>query len=335
MAVGPALTEVLRAERQRFNALAAEARLLGGGFAEEPMMTTLAGPVDALATAVAAVDAAAVATVVEEAYRAALTLTSRGLLRAEATAPLEGLWRLLPRMAAQVAAAPRRVIASLSNAAVAVGAHGRAAQGGPAAERGAWAKRVAGVADALGSHGDPAALLDAVRVAAWSMGLAQHRGPAIDAADRLSPALLAAALGVGEVAEDTAARLRRHRWWRPDRRSPPTGLVDGERVGGFRGFGGPWLVVPEVWRDSDGRLLAGTPDAGTWMLHADAFGSVLLRARGSAAREGPPTSRPDPREEGWAIPADVGPVASAAATTDTLALATRTSLRVRVVGRLS
>ena len=50
--VGPALGTALRAGREQFNGLAVEARLLGGGFAEEAFTDALRGPVDALAEAV-------------------------------------------------------------------------------------------------------------------------------------------------------------------------------------------------------------------------------------------------------------------------------------------
>ena len=125
--VGPALGTALRAEREQFNGLAVEARLLGGGFAEEAFTDALRGPVDALAEAVDRVDPAAVGPVVEAAYRAVLTLTGRGVEVARrgggvVEEPVAAVWERLPDMAGLVAADPVRVLGSVTNATLSVAA---------------------------------------------------------------------------------------------------------------------------------------------------------------------------------------------------------------------
>ena len=366
--VGPALGTALRAGREQFNGLAVEARLLGGGFAEEAFTDALRGPVDALAEAVDRVDPTAVGPVVEAAYRAVLTLTGRGVEVAGrgggvAEEPVAAVWERLPDMAGVVAADPVRVLGSVINATLSVAAT-------PGVDVPAWVDRIAALGATLA--GERAAgvgpWLAAGRVAAWTCGMAHQRATALAAIEGLSPSLVAAAAGVDEPT--LASWTPTDRWSRPrgsaaprdDGRDrgpthpyetqapiapngtpdgqPPNGtpggaldgasdgLVVGQPVGGFVGFGGPFTQPPRVWLNEDGAIHAtGGPDDGVWRLHADAFGSTLVRAAQATVPVGPAAVERWPR-------APIPRMTSVAATDDTCAVTTAASHRISIRGRV-
>ena len=126
------------------------------------------------------------------------------------------------------------------------------------------------------ASGDTETTLRAGQVAAWAVGLAQFRESALASAESLPDDALAAAIGAPEPLEAaaTVAQLRADRWWRPDREPPEAGSVV-HRVGGFRGFGGPFLAPPEVVT-TDGHVEVRSGD-DVWALHADAWGATLTR----------------------------------------------------------
>jgi len=119
----------------------------------------------------------------------------------------------------------------------------------------------------------------AVLVAAWRSGLVRYRRAALDATP------------------DLAAVLDRHAadpwWWPGTPADAPAVLLRGVhgpahvlgRFGGFRGFGGPWLVPPHVV-GADPRhpglrwaLRTGSGDAAEhWTLVADVHGSLVARS---------------------------------------------------------
>ena len=365
--VGPALGTALRAGREQFNGLAVEARLLGGGFAEEAFTDALRGPVDALAEAVDRMDPAAVGPVVEAAYRAVLTLTGRGVEVARrgggvVEEPVAAVWERLPDMAGLVAADPVRVLGSVTNATLSVAAT-------PGVDVPAWVDRIASLGATLAGEGSAGVgpWLAAGRVVAWTCGMAHQRATALAAIEGLPPSLVAAAAGVDESA--LASWTPTDRWSRPrgsaaprdDGRDrgpthpyatqapiapngtpdgqPPTGtsdgvvdgtpdgLVVGQSVGGFVGFGGPFTRPPRVWLDKDGAIHAtGGPDDGVWRLHADAFGSTLVRAARTTVPAGPGAVERWPR-----VP--IPRMTSVAATDDTCAVTTAASHRITIRGR--
>jgi hypothetical protein len=150
---------------------------------------------------------------------------------------------------------------------------------GHGCDAGTWIARVA----RAGADTDAATTLAAGQVAAWTVGLAHARAGALDVAEALPPAALAAALGEDALPDDALARLRAARWWRPSGAVAPGTVA--HRVGGFRGFGGPFLAAPLVTA-VDGRIVVGSGEA-RWLLHADAFGATLTRSAPGAPALGP------------------------------------------------
>lgn len=313
--VGPALASVLRAGRDHFNALAAEARLLGGGFAAEAFVDALTGPIDDLATAVADHDNRTLEELVEVAYRAALTLTARGIDLTVADGgghPVARLWALLADHPHLVAPEPQRILASLTNATLAI-------QHTPGARVGQWCDRVRLLA---GRADDPATLLAAGRLAAWSCGMAHHRQAALAALESLSGDVTAIALTGTPDGMDG---------WDPMARwSVPAGsdVVKGHQVGNFAGLGGPFTLPPVVWADGEALHAGEVEGEGrAWRIHADRFGTVLTRDHPATPR---PTIEPG---HGWELPGEAGTVTAVATTGDTLAWTVSTSYRISVLGR--
>lgn len=105
-------------------------------------------------------------------------------------------------------------------------------------------------------------------IAGWRAGVLGLREEALSSAVLARPAAAAAALGIAE--QDLPAFLAAQAL---DRFSLPghDGLV--ARVGGFRGFGGPWIAPPSSPRFvGDGRIEV---DCGSelWSITADVFGA--------------------------------------------------------------
>lgn len=189
--------------------------------------------------------------------RATIGLVARGRWHAGA-APRAVVLHVLPRLAAWLDAWPDEVAPAVLTASRAV------TRGGVLD---AWTALLAQAPPpASAVHVRPALL-----VAGWRCGLARYRGAALDAAAPLPPVLAGAVLGV--AAADVPATLARHRedrWWWPGRDQGP-GVV--QRVGGFAGWGGPWLGVP--------RVAAGGPTG--WLVLVDGtVGAVVADVHGSA-----------------------------------------------------
>ena len=308
--IDDALAGALARGRERYNAQAAEARLLGGGFAEEAFTAALTGPVDRLATAVAQVRADALDDVVDVAYRAAMLLTGRGVdLVGEG--PLAQLWDLLAGSPGLVAEDPSATIGGFSNATLRI-------RSTPRASAGAWVDRLGAVARL---SADAGTWRRHGRIVAWGVGLAQHRHAAL-AAIAISPAdAVAVALGVPRL----DGWDPRDRWRHPA--AGPSAVVMGRPAGDFVGLGGPFSRPPTVWVDPDGAPHASAgADDGVWRIHADAFGTVLTRAHPSTPR-GPAATA-----NGWPAPPGPRPT-SVAVTADTMVWASDASYRVGVAGR--
>jgi len=214
------------------------------------------------------------------------------------TAERRALLDLVPRLGPWLAVAPAVTVAAVVDGAHAVG-------GGPGArgDEAAWTERVVAAAHAGDGAvpGDGQVPGDVVRhavlVAAWRSGLVRYRRAALDAARALPEATAHAALALDHD-DDLAAVLDRHAadpWWWPGAApdGAPAVLLRGVhgpahvlgRFGGFRGFGGPWLVPPHVV-GADPRhpglrwaLRTRSGDAAEhWTLVADVHGSLVARS---------------------------------------------------------
>src|SRR5262249_32839538 len=151
---------------------------------------------------------------------------------------------------------PRRVFGSLANAFVHLQRYG--------APTGEWLHRL----QVSAPSGDATVALHAGQVAAWGLGLSHFRGSALVVAATLSCDALLAALGAdpSTAPPNLLQHLREDRWWQPARTKPSAPTV-AHRVGGFRGFGGPFFHPPKVGR-RDGCIVIRSGD-DSWQLHAD------------------------------------------------------------------
>jgi hypothetical protein len=266
-----ALARALEAGRPRYNALFAQARhatpaLDAVAFAEQ-LRVTVAPVVDRVA-GIAPERTEEVAAVL---FELALDLTAKDLWRRYPVLA-EGWRELLGGLPGQLAAAPRAFAGSVTNALYNLALT-------PGARPREWLALVL----ELGPRcPDPALLLEAGKVAAWRAGLAHLREGALATCRRLGPDLGRAALGIAEAAvplDEVLERLHADPWLAPAAAAREPGRRRELRlvaaVGGFRGFGGPFLRPPRVaW--ADGRFLAGDGEA-FWVLTADVFGATFHR----------------------------------------------------------
>jgi len=226
--------------------------------------------------------------------RATLGLAARGRWHTAAV-PRGVVLRVLPRLAAWVRAWPDDTVPALLAASRGVARAG---------VLDAWADRLA----AARVPATAADVRPSLLVAAWRCGLVRYRQAALDAALGLPHPEVASLLDVpAATVGDVLARHRDDRWWWPDRPDGP-GVV--QRIGGFAGWGGPWVQVP--------RVAAGGPTG--WLVLVDGtVAAVVADVHGSAlvglADEPPPVGTPptpDPRalpvpwddEVTGAVPAD-------------------------------
>ncbi len=152
--------------------------------------------------------------------------------------------------------------------------------GDPAVFARMLADAVAALATASGSVSD-AGFRALGTVAAWRSGARGFRAAALKALGSLHTDAAAACLGIAgaELAGFlTAQQSDRYAF-------PRLALVGSNRdgwqhqvaeIGGFAGFGGPWLRPPRPISDGSGMLLVMTGD-DTWRVTADAFGHRITR----------------------------------------------------------
>jgi hypothetical protein len=274
-----ALARALDADRAAYNGRFLLARRGGARVDPAAFAGVLAEDLAPAAEAVAAVAPERVGPVVAALYDIALDLLARDHLGPNARqAAVVAAWRrLLPRLPRLLAGDPGGVAGAVTNA-----VHALATTRG--ADPGAWIDRMGALGPAAG---DLDAFRDAGVIVAWQCGLAPLREAALGVAERLPPALAAGALGIPPAAPsrlaEVIARLRRDPWWSPA--VPPVqgggALRVAAAVGGFTGFGGPFLSPPKVLA-SRGALYV-FDRAFVWRLHADCFGAVFLRHGAAAA----------------------------------------------------
>lgn len=203
--------------------------------------------------------------VVEELYTLLLELMAKKLMGSKAPHPwVEEVWGMLPSAPLLLAEAPRKVVVSLCNAAWNLGIE-------PAARPERWIKGMRNLAPLCGNAEE---WLQVGLVQGWRHGLAWMRNGAVETWKILPDALKLAALEIGDVAIEQVERDLEDPWLKP-------GKVTGARIlklrmlGGFRGFGGPFLLPPRV-EAREGNLYAVSGDVW-WAIHADYFGATVRR----------------------------------------------------------
>lgn len=284
---GP-LAEVLERRRERCNARFRLARRANPALDPRALAEHLVAVVDPLARAVAATAPDRAEPTALVLYDLSLELLAKDVFGPNARRPAAlGVWTdVLPAVAPLLAREPARVAASLTNAALRV-------SGVPGARPAEWLACIRRAGPACASVDE---LLAAGLVAAWRAGLAHARERALEAiragALSLPAALVALGRPDGACADLASLAESLADPWRAAGTPPvPPALACVARVGGFRGFGGPFVEPPEVFT-SGGRLCVADAE-GCWSLHADAFGATLLRRPRPAADPAAAAPRPD------------------------------------------
>jgi len=268
---GP-LAGVLERGRERYNALFAAARRGKRSLDPEAFSEHLAACLDPIVRAIHEADAARTDPAADDLYLLSLELMGSGLLGPASRSPwISACWEeLLPRIGNLLSKNPRGLAAALSNA-----VHNIAGEAGT--KPGEWLDAMAALAPRCTGE---AAFLQAGTVAAWRCGMAHFREAALSAIPAMHPSALGIALGMEEGAPDPAllAEALRDPWCppRPAGRKTPASLAIVARVGGFRGFGGPFLKPPRAFLGG-GRLHL-TDGEGSWKVHADCFNALLTRS---------------------------------------------------------
>lgn len=285
----------LEHRRDALNARFRAARLGAPHLSGDEVLAHVGGPVVDLLERVAGHDPAACAAVLEEVFEVSLELFARRLLGGPGVSPVVArvFADVLPAGAALLAREPGRLVGPLCNAALALGRE----RAGVAE---AWLDRMTAVAPACGGAAE---WLGAGRVLAWRGGLAQHRGPALEALAFASAGVVAALSGDDGVSPRALAEARADPWVNPFSGSRAEALVLAQRTGGHRAFGGSFVGLPRVARQG-GRLFAQA-GADVFALHADCFGASLVRAVPSVgpdrdAGEGPNFGRDGELRDGAA-----------------------------------
>lgn len=119
-------------------------------------------------------------------------------------------------------------------------------------------------------------------------------GNATEVWERLPDPLARATLGLPPDAPEPRDALRRalgDPWRIPGTPPGPAALRMVPAVGGFRGFGGPFLAPPRV--HSNGARLWAVDVDDAYLVHADCFGETVRRARAGQlpALQGSPAQR--------------------------------------------
>jgi hypothetical protein len=264
-----AFVSVLSARRVDYNAQFLAARRAAPELTEDAFKDFLRLSVDPLVAAVATLDRTAVVEVVDAAYGAGLELLAQRLAgpRAHHSTIDTAFRSLFPGLARFVAVAPGVVLPRLCNALQQLAVT-------PGARPEAWCSSLQVLAPLIDGV---ESLLGVGQVCAWLCGLSQYRRGALEVCRRLPEPLSLAVLGAPAGARlfEVLARLERDPWFVPS--SPELGFRVIGRIGGFRGFGGGFLVPPRVLRVGQDLFVWSGDDS--WLLVLDAFGCTLHRAQ--------------------------------------------------------
>ncbi|MGC4122280.1 MAG: hypothetical protein QM765_48395 [Myxococcales bacterium] len=266
-----ALARALERNRDRFNSRVTTLRRQGRKIDPVALLAHLA---DAVAPAVAAaekVDEKRVDAVTEALFDLSVDLVGKDVVGPTSRHPyVVEAWRtLLPTLAARLADEPGRVAGAVTNAAYNLELE-------PSARVSEWlaamrelGPRCPGVAE----------LLSCGQVLAWRCGLAHYRDSALHAWRTLPDSLAREALGLPRGSSEAKAVLESalgDPWQRPGAAVLPPRLKVVGKVGGFRGFGGPFLTPPRLF--TFGRHVFAADAEHFWSIHADCFGQTLQRA---------------------------------------------------------
>lgn len=263
-----ALAKALDHGRESFNARFASAKTLYPALDGECFANHLREAVAPVAEAVERVRPERMNAVVDALYDVSLELMSKEMISPAARYPqIAEAWKtLLPQSAQLVADNPRLVASGVSNAVYNV-AHDA---GG---KYRAWIDAMARAAPYLG---DWDVFLKAGVILAWRLGMAHYREGAIAALEEMPDNLVFGLLAAdSKLARSELIEAMRDPWWNPSQAEMNPSLSIVRRVGGFSGFGGPFVSPPEVIA-VDGVLYAFDSES-CWALFSDCYGSSFKR----------------------------------------------------------
>ncbi len=268
--LSPAFERVLRERRERYNAAFAQARHRRPGLKGPVFLEHLRRRLDPI---VAALPEEGRVGATDALYDLSLELVACDLFVCHPVVAA-GWERLLPRVAPLLARAPRKLAASLTNALYHLDEQ-------PGARANWWLERMLEVA--VDEH-----LLEVGQVLAWRAGLPHYREGALELCQRLPSELTG-------VSPQLLEALRGDPWLTVEDPAPGPRPRVVFRVGGFRGFGGPFLAPPELRYAGQNRFYVGDGE-GWWLLVVDGYGTSLhrlaaeprgLKSEGPGAREVP------------------------------------------------
>jgi hypothetical protein len=335
--VSGVFAQILHANRSRYNAKFAEARWRRPKLEPEAWAALLRTTVAPLVEAVDGIQPDQTAQAADPLYEMALDLLGQELLgpRSPYPAIVAGWETLLPGLARFVAASPRQVAGSVTNALYNL-----------STTRGArpyeWISSLLSLGEICG---DTATLLRAGQVAAWRAGLAHYRFDALEICTQLAVVNVPVArAALGLPADDPAPlenvidRLWANPWLSPTaaaRGTPAPQMRLVARVGDFRGLGGEFLTPPLVMA-AEGRLVVNEGQRW-WWLTADVFGATLHRAPELGVK--PQTAVPPAWKRSLEAAKPAGyphpqTITSLAATETTLAATSSLSHRVHLLARV-
>ncbi|BDU21748.1 hypothetical protein [Dyella sp. GSA-30] len=263
--VSPLLANVLAARRPLFNQRVAEARHRAPQLDMAAFSGFVTDTLDPLCRAIGKVDEQATVAVVEVAFEIGLGLVAQGLAGPAARSPwVDRAWQQLASpMTPLLVQSPADALGTVTNAVVRL-------CGVPGVRVDAWIADMAALTPRCQKLQE---LRSVGALCAWRAGMAHLRQAALEQAAAIDPALAAAAMGAPNQSwSDLEARLRADRWWRPI-----DGIeAQGQTVGGFTGFGGPFATPPVARACTDGFLVQS--GERHFLVISDAFGAVVLPA---------------------------------------------------------
>ena len=287
--ISDALAGILRSGRAEFNRQFAEARRLRPDLDAAAFQEFMRTTVDEIAGMIESSASSSLSSVITAAYEIGLELVGQKLAGPGArTSVIEQGWkRLAPQIAPLIAAAPARILGSISNA-----LHNLSST--PGARPMEWLDTMVRLGPKLLSVGEsptsgpggasiPASreiesFLRLGQLAAWKAGMAHFRKGAIAAADELPEDIVLAALGARQGSDWATIRkgLLASPWFDPE--SDGEAAKNGEPVfaGAFRGYGGLFIDPPRVAAAGDDFLVRSGDES--WLLTADRYGATFHRA---------------------------------------------------------
>ncbi len=269
---GP-LAEVLERGRERFNARFVYARQLNRRLDPAEFAELLIAVVDPIVREAARKAPDSVDRVTEALYDISLELLGRECLgNTPRVSSVDRVWRtFLPAIPHLLVQEPRRVAASISNA-----VYNMALE--PSVRAECWIEAMSKLAFLCE---DAATFLKAGQVTAWRCGMAHYRDGALavwrELPDNLMQAVLDLPTGQASPDREELFTALSDTWGIVNAPEEPgkNKLTVQKKVGGFRGFGGPFICPPEV-TVADGVLYAYDSEF-CWSIHADRFGATFQR----------------------------------------------------------